>query len=283
MKKILFLLIAILLPFTYDMILKGAYIFTEVVLQLDTTQIGPFFFDSVTCAIMTVFYFIWYMIIRKKLGPPKTEGKRKALVKYIPNWIIYTVVTFGMGQIASIWFTLADILATQNETISNSFESFESTWSNLDSEPYIFIFLSVVFLGPLVEELLFRGLMYNYLERVGGVWFAIIISGVAFGAWHLEPVQVVYTAFMGIIIAIVYRYSKSIWVVFYIHMLNNLLTTLPEFAYQDVAYEVIEYISKLSFIPMIICLILMIKVILEEIQASKKKKDDTDSFFAQNI
>jgi membrane protease YdiL (CAAX protease family) len=57
--------------------------------------------------------------------------------------------------------------------------------------------------APLIEEVLFRGLLLESL-RGRGTRFAIWISGLAFAAWHLNPAALRYYALMGALLGFLY-------------------------------------------------------------------------------
>ena len=57
--------------------------------------------------------------------------------------------------------------------------------------------------APLVEEVLFRGLLLESL-RVRGIGFGIWMSGLAFAVWHLNPSALRYYALMGALFGLLY-------------------------------------------------------------------------------
>jgi membrane protease YdiL (CAAX protease family) len=75
--------------------------------------------------------------------------------------------------------------------------------------------------AALNEELLLRGLIYHELRRKMSVIVAVIIQGVLFGIMHANIYQLIYTSLMGIIIGLVYVWTRSIWVTMSIHFVNN--------------------------------------------------------------
>lgn len=160
-----------------------------------------------------------------------------------------TVLTFGFGGISILWLTFAEDMLNTVSVFSESMQSFDETWATTAEEPYFWVLMSVVIIGPIVEELLFRGLVFQYLERVKKGWFPIVLSGLAFGLWHEEPVQVVYTALMGIGLGIVYAKTRDLRLVMAIHICNNFLSTLPPVLDTDFVQEGIYYISLLMIIP----------------------------------
>ncbi len=76
-------------------------------------------------------------------------------------------------------------------------------------------------LMPLAEELLFRGLFYGWLRERWGVPAAVVVSALLFSVLHgiawLAPALFV----VGVILALVYEKSGSLWVAVLVHGLFN--------------------------------------------------------------
>ncbi len=78
-------------------------------------------------------------------------------------------------------------------------------------------------LAPFAEELLFRGVIYNWLRGRWSVAPAILVSSLLFGAAHLD-ITVGSAAFvLGIILALAYEESRSLLPNVLIHAMNNTL------------------------------------------------------------
>jgi membrane protease YdiL (CAAX protease family) len=98
-----------------------------------------------------------------------------------------------------------------------------------DGFSWLGLVVTLAFVGALVpfaEELFFRGLVYGWLRRRMSVRLAVAISGVGFavlhGVWWLIPAL----AFLGIVLAVIYERSGSIWTAVITHGLFNSFTTL---------------------------------------------------------
>ncbi|MCR5545381.1 MAG: CPBP family intramembrane metalloprotease [Lachnospiraceae bacterium] len=87
------------------------------------------------------------------------------------------------------------------------------------------LILYTVVLGPIVEELTFRGLTFTYARRVTTFWVANIIQACLFGFMHMNPLQGIYAAALGIIFGMVYEKSRNILLTIVLHMLFNLTGT----------------------------------------------------------
>ena len=74
---------------------------------------------------------------------------------------------------------------------------------------------------PFAEELFFRGVLYVWLKGRWGVWLAVLLSSAIFGIVHVD-LSVGGAAFvLGIILALAYEYSNSLWTSIMIHAVNN--------------------------------------------------------------
>lgn len=77
-------------------------------------------------------------------------------------------------------------------------------------------------ISPLAEEVVFRGVIYNRLRRFYGPAVGIVVSGVLFGVFHGNPVQGVYGACLGMLMAYLYERSRSFLIPVLFHAVANL-------------------------------------------------------------
>ena len=77
------------------------------------------------------------------------------------------------------------------------------------------------FAAPFGEELLFRGILYSMFRERWGIWIGVLVSSLLFGLIH-GNLAVGLTGFLlGILTAIVFEYSDSLWTAVLVHTLNN--------------------------------------------------------------
>jgi membrane protease YdiL (CAAX protease family) len=85
--------------------------------------------------------------------------------------------------------------------------------------------LVTAFLGslivPFAEELFFRGVLFKWLRQHTGVWASALISAAIFGLGHLFLPAMVSAFVLGVVMAVAYEYSQSLWVPIFIHVVNN--------------------------------------------------------------
>lgn len=167
-------------------------------------------------------YFFTKIYRKKEFNVPKINNHMslKTLGKY-------ALISLGVSGISNLWIFLMQFLATYSPTIKSSLESFIQHDKIFNANP-ILAFISVAILAPIVEEIIFRGIIFNEASKYKGGAFPIIISALLFGLAHMQPIQIVYTSILGIILAFVYSKTHSLPIVMFLHMLNNLAAISPE-------------------------------------------------------
>ncbi len=93
---------------------------------------------------------------------------------------------------------------------------------------FLVIFLMAVVLAPIVEEFLFRGVLFQVLwQRTGRVWLSAVLSGFLFAIIHPQFLAGIGPVFLlGVILAIVYAHTRSLLPCILMHAYNNGFITL---------------------------------------------------------
>ena len=118
---------------------------------------------------------------------------------------------------------------------------------------------STIIIAPIIEEMIFRGVIMNDLKEYG-YKTAIIINSVLFGLAHTEIEKVIITIFLGIIFSYVaYRYSLRYSIL--LHMVWNLNSSMGSiFYYNKMPDEmIIWFVGVLSLVLIIISIYGIIK------------------------
>lgn len=90
---------------------------------------------------------------------------------------------------------------------------------------YIALFGSVI-IGPILEELVFRYLIYNNLNKFNNKNTSIILSSLIFALVHNGFINIVYAFIIGTILTIIYSKNKNIKEVIILHMVANFMSLL---------------------------------------------------------
>lgn len=142
--------------------------------------------------------------------------KVKATKKFI---FLGTFSCIGTGIISTILYGIyAFILKSSGLTIP------EPDFSFPKGTIYLILFLIYVcLLGPVLEEIIFRGFILKSMRKYGDLT-AIIVSSILFSMFHLNLVQFVNPVLMGIILAFIAIKSESIIPSIIAHIFNNTIT-----------------------------------------------------------
>ena len=121
------------------------------------------------------------------------------------------VAFFGFLAIAQLYGTLVDI-----PTDDLPFAEHPTTLVAVITGIF------VIGIAPPVEEFFFRGFLYQALRGRFGVAAGAIGSGLLFGVVHLEaPVQMGLLAILGVILALLFQRTGSLWPCILVHATNN--------------------------------------------------------------
>ena len=98
---------------------------------------------------------------------------------------------------------------------------------------YILYTVLICVLPAICEEILFRGLIFTGLKKVNFT-FGVIGSAFLFMLMHQNPDQTVHQFLLGILLALAFNYTNSIWMPMLIHFFNNFIAVTYSFiAYGD--------------------------------------------------
>lgn len=85
------------------------------------------------------------------------------------------------------------------------------------------------FLGPISEEITFRGIVFQGYKKSGNTFQAILWSALLFGLMHMNFNQAAYAIFLGIVMAVLVEATGSIWGSIVFHITVNTQNVLLMF------------------------------------------------------
>ncbi len=81
--------------------------------------------------------------------------------------------------------------------------------------------LYTVLVGPICEEIAFRGLTFGYAKRFSSFWAANVIQAVLFAGMHMNPLQGIYTFLMGLLFGYIVQKSGTVITSIVLHIAFN--------------------------------------------------------------
>jgi len=88
--------------------------------------------------------------------------------------------------------------------------------------------LTTGLIAPIGEELLFRGVIQSTITARWGATAGVLLSAFLFAFIHADLVLFLPIFAMGILFAVLYRLTGSIWAPIWLHMVNNLWASLMD-------------------------------------------------------
>ena len=127
-------------------------------------------------------------------------------------------------------FGLYIIIIIMNAVLIQFFPTYDDQIMGLFKieQPILAIFV-IGIVAPLVEELIFRGMVYQELEKSFSVSMVIFLQAALFGLIHPIGLQKIQTFIMGLFFGYVRAKTKNVWPSTVMHMTNNIIACLLVF------------------------------------------------------
>jgi membrane protease YdiL (CAAX protease family) len=120
-----------------------------------------------------------------------------------------------------------------------------------------FVTLSVCILFPMLEEIMFRGILFNALRKYCNVNVAIVLQALIFALYHIASTPILFLNALstGLIIGIIYLYSNSIIASILCHISTNLLG--------GIIYTILVHIFGVLTVPIsLLALIFLLRLLI---------------------
>lgn len=237
MKTILFAVLLIVLMLAIQFV---AAFFAGIAVSLGTVLTGnnlvyeslipiSVLLSQIACLIV---FGIWYYT--KYVKKDKNEGVYESGLKKILH---FKDLAFIIALSVAGFFFANIVSQIEVAVMPEAGKEFESMMENVLGNGSIIGVISAALLAPISEEIVFRGLLVKNAKKVFGITGCILLSGIAFGIVHLNPIQSIYAIPLGMLLAyLAYRYSSIIPAIL-LHMINNSLSVfLPKIYHGNLGY-----------------------------------------------
>lgn len=202
-------------------------ILTYVIMQLSSILIYPlrYLMTPQHLAIVSIYWsvisFILGLIIVLRLMKPDMQAGSN---RNAPDWgmaflwIITGIVMAYFFQFIAGWIEI-ELLGIEQKS-----ENTEMI-TNISKANPIFLVIPML-IAPILEEIIFRKIIFGGLYQKMNFFFAALLSALAFAIIHGEPEHILVYASMGFVLAFVYVKTKRIVVPILVHMFFNSLAML---------------------------------------------------------
>ncbi|MGE7912359.1 CPBP family intramembrane glutamic endopeptidase [Lysinibacillus xylanilyticus] len=105
--------------------------------------------------------------------------------------------------------------------------------------------LAIVVFGPILEEFVFRRVIFGSLVQTTNFWIAGIVSAIFFALIHFDFSHILLYTICGLIFAFLYHKTKRIWTSIIAHVMLNGFVTLVQL-YAEPLQKFLEQLEKMQ-------------------------------------
>ena len=194
--------------------------------------VGQFFYEEqipVVQLIVAVLIYVLLVVIAGVISHVQkstlTEGfglGSKGLREILKAPLIYLAFVPVLLVCSTLWHTLLELISSHEVELQEVAQivSQDLTWLEMC---YIGV---AVFLAPVYEEIIFRGILFPYFMKRIGLAGSTIIVAVVFAVMHYHLPSFVPLALLSSILSLAYWRTGSLWTSIGIHMIWNAMTIL---------------------------------------------------------
>ena len=165
-------------------------------------------------SISAVFLYLMLLIVKPEKDPISYLKGRKVIPYSLLALLILAPVIILTYFISLIINEIGDV------QVPSLVDGVDST---LD---IIFLAVAIVIVAPFIEELFFRGFLYDQLRGKGGTLLTIVVTSLLFAFVHFSLITLIPIFIMGIAMGMLRERSGSILPSMIFHSANNLLALI---------------------------------------------------------
>lgn len=184
-------------------------IVSNVMVLLLGNRVDPTFLTTAAAAVTLPVLLLLYRDDRK--GQPSEKVS-------VPWWV-YPLMAVGGVILNQLLSAVMNSFAV-TEHFSNAAQE------GLLGSGFLTQLIGLGILVPLMEELLFRGLVYQRMKKYFPVKISILLAAAVFALYHGNMVQILFAFPMALVMLLAYEKWKSLTVPVVFHMAVNLSTVI---------------------------------------------------------
>lgn len=239
---LLFLLSQVIVTLGYTLT-ATIYAVVNPELNIDPAELALACTDQISLisGLLSLVILAVFFLLRRKnpfgeTGFHKTSARGVCAALSVTPFL-YAAVIFIMSLLPEAWM-----------------ESYAEASAAL-SDTGVIMAIATIVVAPIVEEIIFRGLILSRLRKAIPGWLAVLISALLFGLCHGQIVWICYAFVLGLIFGVMAQRSGSVWPSLLAHVLFNTIghcsSYIPD---TNMAYWIfLGTLALVSFIAMPIC------------------------------
>jgi membrane protease YdiL (CAAX protease family) len=194
--------------------LRSRSLILALVLAFAVGAFGSFFLGDIGIYIADLILLAWIMFVISRFNI-----SLRALVGWIPanySWwplilMAVAMLFYATGAITVIIYGVAQVFPEfGNELLAETL-----------AESRVHLFITTVVLAPILEETIFRGLLFSRLTVKWGLLTGIMVSSFVFGLLHF--ISFIGASVMGVVLCVLYLKTRTLLIPMALHALYNFI------------------------------------------------------------
>ena len=182
---------------------------------------------TTVAAVANTVVFVLFFIVCKKIKRPVLQREKIGWVEIL----LAVVIAFGMLGFVDTFILVSDRIAESIKSFSEEMEQYRQSvnrFTGVDQKVVplwdtVLYLITLCFIVPVEEELIFRGAVFGVLKRKMSPFFAMIITAVIFGIMHRVSIHTAYAIVCGMILTACYYYTENIITSMIMHAIFNII------------------------------------------------------------
>lgn len=153
-----------------------------------------------------------------------------------PSWLVWLLAVIGVYILVFLfldqvitrpvaeWFSL-ELSSWRGNLISKNLHYTDAAGVLVSGSQWLLIGL----IGPVAEEIFFRGLIQSWISKTCGNGLAIFLSAASFSLFHMDITMLAPLFVLGLILAFFRFWTGQLWAPVAFHVLNNFVALLFEY------------------------------------------------------
>jgi membrane protease YdiL (CAAX protease family) len=236
-SPVLFAFISLVVIFMLYQIVGGVITFLVLGMKPDAENVFGF---RVATGIGQLLFILIPTFVLVRFVSFSAKEYLRVRVPDVRTLILPVVGIFSLQQMLQVYLTFQEKIP-----IPEPFKSEIQKFKDVIEEAYkllinsntipelLFVIVVVALIPAIAEEFLFRGLIQRSFEKGLTPVKGVIITGIIFGAYHLNPFGFVPLAMIGMYLGFLAMRANSLWVSIAAHFYNNAFACIATYLHLD--------------------------------------------------
>lgn len=198
-------------------------------LGIDFALVGEVMFSTI---VQLVLYILATVLV---IGVPLWLFKQKTTLKELGLNDLVSWLDIGMAIPAYVAYMIINVFVMMAVTKLPFIDPTQAQQLPFERSffftqvQYVMIFLTIVVLAPLAEEVLFRGYLFGKIRKLAPFWISAIMASLTFGLAHLwagpgtalQWLVAIDTFVLSLVLCLLREHTGAIWAGVLVHAIKN--------------------------------------------------------------